>query len=521
LLAGLYLALRSTSDGSAPVFIEEPQVTTVVPSTVVPTPETEFEEPEQSEEPPPTRPGTSLPPLLTQDIPPDVESGTITTPVGEARWVHLSGDMKTLPAGDAIPWPSGFAIFEPPDIRRDSQFAPVEILNPARLWLSADGINWQIDESIPVPSDTESAKLSHNNGEYWLASSRPLRLWHSTNGELWDEYDLSGLEDPVPAGFDQAPVSLGPVVGGPEVALFSATFGGGFPYADYVTGYSRTQPCFERLLELEPGVFKITAPDLQKQCPAGPPVLRFEESETGLRVFDNSTGDELDGIVGADLTHIAGIAATQFYEQRLFVIRDGQVAPAEVPWAFRGAALFGADGWIYAYQRPRGKNAQVEMWRTDDARSWINLGPPAFLAEREAGIEVGFGSILGGRLVARSFSDNGMVETWETSDGVTWKAAPGGLPDAPPPYPGTNPLRLASGWFANDGSQGGLFDGDGWWMYLGDEWFSLSDLGIEASPGFGGGGVGSTSIGATTIFYTANRYLLGDRHMWIMSNEPD
>jgi hypothetical protein len=51
LLAGLYLALRSTSDDSKPVFIEEPQVTTVVPTTVVPTPETEFKEPEQTEEP--------------------------------------------------------------------------------------------------------------------------------------------------------------------------------------------------------------------------------------------------------------------------------------------------------------------------------------------------------------------------------------------------------------------------------------------------------------------------------------
>jgi hypothetical protein len=58
-------------------------------------------------------------------------------------------------------------------------------------------------------------------------------------------------------------------------------------------------------------------------------------------------------------------------------------------------------------------------------------------------------------------------------------------------------------------------------MYLGDEWFSLSDLSIEGSPGVGGGGVGSTSVGDTTIFYNADRNLFGGaRNMWIMSNEP-
>jgi hypothetical protein len=441
-----------------------------------------------------------------------------------------------LPAGQAIPWPSGFAIFEPPDTRRDSTFGPVEIHNPARLWLSADGIDWKV-EPIPVPSDTESAKLSHNNGEYWLASSAPLRLWHSTNGETWDEYDLSALEEPVPAGFDEGSETVGPVVAAPEVALFSARFVGGFPWANYVTGFSNTRsPCVERFRELQPGVFEMRGDSDDSPCPNEPPVLRFEESETGLRVFDNLTGDELDGIVGADLTHIAGIVAgDELYEQRFFVIRDGHVAPAEVPWPARGntATLFGADGWIYAYIRirpgsedPQGEvseGAQAEVWRSDDARSWTNLGPPAFLTELEPGIEVFFTTVSGGPLIAGAGGD---TRAWETSDGVTWTAAPGGLPDAPPPVAGrpggTSPHRLASGWFANDGSRGGSVDGDGWWMYLGDEWFSLSDLGIEGSPEWGGGGVGSTSIGSTTIFYTADRNLFGGvRNMWIMSNEPD
>ncbi len=44
------------------------------------------------------------------------------------------------------------------------------------------------------------------------------------------------------------------------------------------------------------------------EIPSEPPLLRFEETETGLRVFDQATGDELGFVDGAGLTHIARIA---------------------------------------------------------------------------------------------------------------------------------------------------------------------------------------------------------------------
>jgi hypothetical protein len=115
---------------------------------------------------------------------------------------------------------------------------------------------------------------------------------------------------------------------------------------------------------------------------------------------------------------------------------------------------------------------------------------------------------------------------WATTDGATWTAAPGQLPDAPPPAPGwpggTTLVRLASGWFANDGSKGGSTDGDGWWIHLGNEWVSLDEIGIEGDPDVFGGGVGSTAVGNITIFYTSDRNLFGQaRNLWILSNEPD
>ncbi|MGI9624121.1 MAG: hypothetical protein ACR2PK_14900 [Acidimicrobiales bacterium] len=99
--------------------------------------------------------------------------------------------------------------------------------------------------------------------------------------------------------------------------------------------------------------------------------------------------------------------------------------------------------------------------------------------------------------------------------------SPGQLPDAPE-WGGATPVRLASGWFANDGSQGGHVDGDGWWIYLGDQWFSLDEIGIEGDPDGGGGGVESTAVGHTTIFYANNHNVIGNaRNMWILSTEPE
>ena len=37
-------------------------------------------------------------PRLTDDIPPGIESGTVETPAGPARWVHLNPDDQTLPS---------------------------------------------------------------------------------------------------------------------------------------------------------------------------------------------------------------------------------------------------------------------------------------------------------------------------------------------------------------------------------------------------------------------------------------
>jgi hypothetical protein len=452
---------------------------------------------------------TSFAPTLTQDIPAELDSGTITTPEGVARWVHLSGDSNSVPSGDAIPWPTGFAMFE---------------RGAARLWLSPDGINWQVDDSLPIPPRTAGARLSFDRGVYWLVTSTsPDGLWRSTDGSTWEAFDTSGVISPGPAGMGpwsdtfSSPITVG------DLTFSLASFRAEFPFADYVADYVPApfdEPCVEGFRELTPGVFEIV-PVLGASfysCTRGLPVLRFEETETGLDVFDNATGVEVGQIAGADLGDMAEIEAGDLNEYRLLVIGDDEIVQLEVPWS-APATLFGTESWIYAYVESG--SGLLTVWRSSDGISWSNLGPLSFVSEGSS-LSPNLSSVPGGPLVAMATQERA---AWETTDGVTWVSAPGELPDAPPPgvgYPGgTTPIRLASGWFANDGSQGGPTDGDGWWMYVGGEWLSLEEIGVEGSPSVGGGGVRSTAIGEITIFYTSGQYLFGrSRNVWILSNEP-
>ena len=96
------------------------------------------------------------PPRLTDNIPPEVDSGTLTTPAGDARWVHISGDESSVPSGVALSWPTGFAMFQGPE-----------------LWVSPDGVDWHV-EPTPASDDAEDVSLTVVDGEYWLISTNQI-----------------------------------------------------------------------------------------------------------------------------------------------------------------------------------------------------------------------------------------------------------------------------------------------------------------------------------------------------------
>jgi hypothetical protein len=220
------------------------------------------------------------------------------------------------------------------------------------------------------------------------------------------------------------------------------------------------------------------------------------ETDNGLQVVDNDTGDELGEILGADLSDMA-LVTEESSVKKLLIINDGSIASAEVPWLRSRSEgmpeLFRVGDAVYAF-------SSDTVWRTDDGRTWVDVGRPSFLESADR-----ITALSGHRLVAWTFDTP--ITAWETTDGLNWDAVDlPPLPSTSGPF-GPNPLRIGTGWFAGTGSLGGYLGGNAWWMKADDTWVTLTDLGIEGNVP----GVSVTGIDATT-FLLAN----SGRHLWVL-----
>jgi len=508
LIGGLGVLTRLLNDTDAPPVVNqiEPDAPPIVDS--VEPEESPIVEPEES-----TVDGDGEAPWLIEDLPEGAESGTLATPSGEANWARLSDDGGRLPdSGQAAAWPSGFAIFQRPF---NTLPPPAPVSRPARLWVSDDGIEWRV-EPLPLDPAAQDASLTLADGVYWLMSSDPYGLWRSTDGATWDEYDPTGLLPPEPSGLF-SPISSSLVTAG-ELTLSYGTFEADFPFYDFlpllIDDYDsdRDEGC-RTFRKLESGVFQIVGHQGDQPCPHQL-VLRFEETETGLRVLNNATGTDLGEVLGADLSHIEQLTqGDNFFGERLLIIGDSEITPVETPWPARlptegprVQAFFGAQGWVYAYISD---DTGVSVWRTNDGRSWTNLGPPSFPNDALPTGSPWFLSSFGPQMALDTDSNPGAA--WETIDGFNWTPQPEGQPDQ------TYAVRLESGWFANNGSRGGPFDGDEWWMHVDDTWVSLAELGIEDGRC---GGATPTALDNTTTFFFGGGGGESCPDLWILSLEP-
>ena len=503
LIGGFGLLTRGQNDTD-----ESPVVNQVEPEE---SPIVDPVEPEESpivepEEPTVDGDGEGEAPWSTEDLPQGAESGTLATPLGAASWVRLSSDEGKLPdSGQAIPWLSGFVIFQ-----------------DARLWISDDGIEWR-GEPLPLDPATEDATLTLVDGVYWLMSSDPSGLWRSNDGATWNEYDPTGLLPSGPSGLFWLTYYTPPVTAG-ELRLSYATSEANFPFHeylpllidDYEPSSDRDEGC-RTFRKLESGVFQIVGHQGDQPCPHEL-ALRFEKTETGLRVRNNATGTDLGEILGADLSHIEQLTqGGDIFEKRALIIGDSEITPVEVPWTGWVDALFGAREWIYAYVRDQ---TGMTVWRTSDGRSWTDLGPPGFLEGTTDTNFIGWHPLAGSLVATLSRPDTGIVNcasrglrclelvaAWEATDGITWSPdpRPEGRPDQ------SHPVRLESGWFANDGSKRDNSEGD-WWMHVGDTWVSLAELGLDEGRCEG---VFPTAVENTAFFFGRDC-----PDLWILSLNP-
>jgi hypothetical protein len=497
LVGGLgLLAQRSDRPADAPIVDQvEPETPPVIdPSATTLPPVVEPAEPDEAT-------GETEGQGLLEDLPPDTEFGTLDTPIGQVEWVHLTGDGTTFPPrGDVIEWPTGFAVLE-----RNS--------GGARLWVSADAIDWQL-QPIPIPGDVwqaSQASLTSVDGVYWLISSGPASIWSSTDGVSWDEYDLGDvIPGPVGLNWDMHHSSPVTVAG---QTLIQAGFGSNFPIADYAPNLREDGRVCDhvRLAQLRSDLFQVVedygeGPDCPEQ-----PVLRMIETETGLQIVDNDTGDELGMILGADLTDMAHVTE-ESWDEAILIVDEGGITSIDVPWQ-QGwvVAMFRGENAVYAYidHSNHDTETQVAVWRTDDGRTWEEVTPLGFLETAGSIGSARFTELSDGRLVAWNRSVPNAA--WETTDGLNWQSVD--LPPLPADGDGQAlPVPLDSGWFANAGWDLRNYGaGDRWWLKADDTWVTLTDLGIEE----GGPEINATGIDATT-FLRANE----GRDMWILRLNP-
>lgn len=406
LVGGLALLARVMNDSEDAPVVDDPVVTTTQPAV------TSTTVADASDEAPITggseTPGTT--PWSIEDIPADAESGVVDTPLGPAHWLHLTGGTTAVPGHvwgmEALAWPAGFAIFQPPFY---TYVGDREELHPASLWVSPDGIEWQV-EPLPIDPAAVEASLTLDGGAYWLTSTDPNALWRSPDGAIWHEYVPRSLAPPGPS-WDSA--LSGSWLDGARLAST------GELTVSYVT---------------------------------------FSDDHGG----SNTTPDHA--------------------VERLYLIGESTIERVDVPWptfskvnqGYNFVSLFGAEDWIYAYvvTETSADSADLVVWRTNDGRSWTDLGPLS-VPDQPRSHAVRFATA--GDTLTITFFDTSSAGSehdtaWQTTDGVNWTPLPSGRPED------THPLRVESGWFSTVGDQGGRYGGQAWWMNAGDTWVPLEDL---------------------------------------------
>ena len=241
---------------------------------------------------------TTTEPEIPADLPEGVQAGSIATPAGPIRWVHHRTDIgtvgpeRTLPLSKPtlVPWVDGMAVLSGGNGLWSTGF-----------FVSADGIGWT---ELDLPTDSVSAVMTAV-GDGYVLSDGGTRMWLSDDGLEWRELDTSAIDEAIPSGWAHAGTTLAtPPFLDDGRAVFSVD-------VDYRLPFER--------LGIEIGTIRGLRPakaDVGKarwnvryrlcniDCNSSRWVVRFKETETGLRVIDHKTGESLGVLKGADASQI-------------------------------------------------------------------------------------------------------------------------------------------------------------------------------------------------------------------------
>jgi hypothetical protein len=343
---------------------------------------------------------------LPAEIPDGLPSGRLKTPLGRARWVHISGDEDTLPPlFFPLAAPSGYVIADRGEGFLGHCVGRETCRRPA-IWRSPDLITWSRE---PLPVEADSADIVRSGGHYWLMTYGPTTLWRSSDASTWVPIDLSQLRPSGPRGL------------GWELRLgFPATSGGvvavAVDYApvDAASYLGLTLPDgvdHASLRTAEPGQYQVLGGNEEHVA-----TLRFEEIDGGLHVIDDTDGSVLavlDGVARESIERWA-MGWTPF-EPQVGILEGERLISVEVPATPSGNEqldLFGTPTGYFAYL-PEGEDV-VRVWRSSDGRRWTDAG----VLGDEDGEPPPDSLIHEGPEFVTAVGPQGM---WRSADGLTWE----------------------------------------------------------------------------------------------------
>ena len=331
---------------------------------------------------------------LPTEVPAGVRSGTLDTPLGPARWVHLQGDRSTLPDLDdftAVALAGGYG---------------VSAANGT--WSSPDLVSWTLVQALPGLDHIGSTP-----GSLWFWNEDDDALVRSTGRSdppSFVEYDLSRVAAERPQGLDWD----------------------GFRVAGGVVDYQGTIILLVRWEISEPAqVFGLPGGRwVPQQRPDGEVdlfepfatepflTIRVDETTAGLRIIDTADGSTIAEplTVGLDVLE-RWLARGMLYETGIVVIRpDGEIESSNPDWA-QGAersAFLATASAIHAY-RPN-DDGTVSVYALADDVTWSPVEIIGDEPDEPGPIDQVWG---GGDSVTLANDDS----YWSSSDGIEWKTS--------------------------------------------------------------------------------------------------
>ena len=455
--------------------------------------------------------------MLPDQLPTDLPGGTIDTPLGKARWVHLTGDPTSLP-GPLQPTigPSSLVWFDFGGDMSCPSAGSASLCGTstaARLWTSDDAVSARTEHALPVAGGV--AGFEFEGDTYWLTTTDPVTLWRSSDLTTWDQVDVSALVSPGPTGLTWG-VELGTPVSSRGVSLLPVTY--------HAQDLGRLVGFPGRSVFLEaagPGRYAVK--EYHSRRDGGDKVIgtvSVETTPTGIR-FSDDAGGTIAQLSGVGLAFVEAWASRGSIDEHQLAIVDGSTLTAVTDPGMplndpsgEGPILFPIESGFQAFQVDT--DSTVRTWRSGDGRSWQEgerlLAPDGQPMKAQ---EVNPDWLWGQHdITVTPLADPkaaGPPHDWRSVDGVNWTAVPP-MPNGEDglvfQVPGGS-LRLA-----DDGSWSTSTDGVTWVDVPG-----LRQAVTKWTPD-GAGSDGGSVVGDALFFSVDEMEGSRQRDLWIIEFVP-